>query len=77
MFLPVPSNKPVGSASRPTIEEADVDVASEYVDVRERHVGDTSDGAAVVQELANVGAALAHPREPPLRYRTELDGPLA
>src|SRR5262245_29081826 len=29
---------------RGTIEEANVDVALEYVDVRERHVGDTSDG---------------------------------
>jgi hypothetical protein len=35
-----------------------------YVDVLERHVGDKSDGAAVVHELANVGAAVAHQGEP-------------
>jgi hypothetical protein len=46
------------------VEEPDVHVSAEGVDVRERRVFHAGRGMAVVQPLANVGAAAAHPLEP-------------
>src|SRR5688572_32258021 len=48
----------------------------ERVDVRERSVFDARDGTAIVQQLANIAAALLDAREPSLRDRLELDRPI-
>ena len=59
------------------LEEADVHVGGEDVDVGEGDVAVTGDGAAVVKEFAELGAALAHMGEPGLGESHEFGGMLA
>lgn len=49
---------------RSSLEEADVDVGGEGVDIGERDVTETGDRAAVVEEFADLVAAIAHDFEP-------------
>ena len=52
---------------RCALKESDVYVRSEYVDVGEGHVSQTSGGTAVVQELADFVAAFSHFLKPLVR----------
>ena len=54
------------------MEEADVDVVPEHVDIRERGIVDAHGGMVIVQQLADVVAALPHAREPCPRNRAEI-----
>lgn len=49
---------------RRPVEEADVHMRAEGVDIAERGVPDAGRGMAVLQKLANIGAAAAHLLEP-------------
>jgi len=58
--------KACGIVQRRAMEEADIDVRLEGVDVSERRVLYACDGAAIVQQFANIGAAAAHLFKPSL-----------
>jgi len=57
---------------RRPVEEADIHVGTERVDVAERGVSHTRRGMPVLQKLANVRAAPAHPLEPWLGHAPQL-----
>ena len=58
-----------GIVQRRAVKEADIDVIPEGVDVSKRRILHACDGATIVHELADVGAAVPHvfkpgPRQP-------------
>jgi len=52
------------------VEEANIRMRFERVDISERGVPHARDGAAVVQEFANVGGAAAHAFKPRPRHQS-------
>jgi hypothetical protein len=64
-------------AQRRAVEEADVYVSRKGVDVSKRRVLHTCDGAAIVHELADVGAAVPHVLKPGLRDPSQFVSRLA
>jgi hypothetical protein len=51
-------------AERRAEEEADIHMSAEGVDIPKRRIAHARGGMAVVQKLANVGSASAHPFKP-------------
>src|SRR5262249_54763432 len=56
--------QPGGVIEHSAMEEADIRVGAEGIDVTKRRIVDARGGMAVVQQLPNIGAAIAHPFEP-------------
>jgi hypothetical protein len=70
----ISASKGARSGSSPGLafmKKADVDVRSEHIHVTKRRILDAGGRMAVVQELGNILAAVAHPGEPLTRNRCE------
>jgi hypothetical protein len=48
------------------MEESDVDVCLKHIHITEGRIGHARDGTAVMDQLSNIFATLAHSREPPM-----------
>jgi hypothetical protein len=57
-----------------SLKKSDVYVRGENIDVRERHISQACDGAAIVHQFADLVAAAAHYLKPVLRDGTEVGG---
>ena len=57
---------------RRPVEKADIHMSTEGVDVPKRRISHTSSGMAIVQKLANIRSAAAHPFKPWLGEPSQL-----
>jgi hypothetical protein len=70
MRLPVPLEQADGIGEHCAMEEADTRMRLERVDIAKRRVLHASNRTSIVQELADIGAAVAHALEPCPRHQS-------